>query len=54
VLKAELPLSVETVAFVARMVVVAWCVSVQTVAWSEGEAGFRIPDVEAMGKFVMA
>ncbi|CAN9126961.1 unnamed protein product [Alternaria alternata] len=54
VLKAELPLSVEMVAFVARMVVVAWCVSVQTVAWSDGEAGFRIPDVEAMGKFVMA
>ncbi|CAN9406046.1 unnamed protein product [Alternaria alternata] len=54
VLKAELPLSVEMVAFVARMVVVAWCVSVQTVALSDGEAGFRIPDVEAMGKFVMA
>ncbi|CAI9631296.1 unnamed protein product [Alternaria burnsii] len=54
VLKAELPLSVETVAFVARMVVVAWCVSVETVAWSDGEAGFRIPDVEAMSKFVMA
>jgi hypothetical protein len=54
VLKAELPLSVEMVAFVARMVVVAWCVSVETVAWSDGEAGFRIPDVEAMGKFVMA
>ncbi|KAL1795462.1 hypothetical protein ACET3X_005686 [Alternaria dauci] len=54
VLKAELPLSVEMVGFVARMVLVAWSVSVQSVAWGDGEDGFRVPDVEAAGKFVMS
>jgi len=53
VLKSELPLDVSTIAFVARMVVVAWTVSVGTVAWGEGESGFRVPDLEALGKMVL-
>lgn len=49
VLKAELPLSVETIAFVARMVIVAWTWSVGVVAWEYGESGFRVPDMAALG-----
>jgi hypothetical protein len=44
ILKAELPLSVEKVAVVARLVIVAWTWSVESVAWAEGEEGFRVPD----------
>jgi hypothetical protein len=47
VLKSELPLSVEMVGLVARMVLVAWTLSVGTVAWKEGEKGFAL-DLEAM------
>ncbi|KAG9195762.1 hypothetical protein G6011_00883 [Alternaria panax] len=54
VLKAELPLSVETMAFVARMVVVAWSLSVGTVAWNDGEAGFKMPALDNLGKIVMS
>jgi hypothetical protein len=54
ILKAELPLSVEAVAVVARMVIVAWTLSVEVVAWEEGEQGFRIPDLnELPDKMVM-
>jgi hypothetical protein len=45
ILKADLPLSVEAVAVVARMVIAAWTLSVEVVAWEEGEQGFRIPDL---------
>jgi hypothetical protein len=45
-LKAELPLSVEAVAAVVRMVIVAWTLSVEAVAWEEGEQGFRIPNLD--------
>jgi hypothetical protein len=44
ILKAELPLSVENVAVVARLVVVAWTWSVESVAWHESEEGFRVAD----------
>jgi hypothetical protein len=54
VLKAELPLDVPTVAFVARMVIVAWSVSVGVVAWGQGEEGFRVPDVDGFGKLVLS
>lgn len=43
VLKMELPLSIQTIAFVARMVIVAWTLSVGHVAWEEGESGMRLP-----------
>lgn len=43
ILKAELPFSVETVAAVTRLVIVAWTLSVELVAWGEGE-GFKVPD----------
>jgi hypothetical protein len=45
ILKKELPLSVENVAIVARMVIVAWTLSVEKVAWAEGEEGFKVPDL---------
>jgi hypothetical protein len=45
ILKADLPLPVEAVAVVARMVIAAWTLSVEVVAWEEGEQGFRIPDL---------
>jgi hypothetical protein len=47
-LKSELPFSVEMVAVVARLVVVAWTLSVGRVAWEEGEDGFRVPDLEGL------
>ncbi|KAL6707107.1 hypothetical protein ACN47E_004859 [Coniothyrium glycines] len=46
VLKMDLPFSVETLAFVARMVIVAWTSSVRQVAWEQGEAGVRLPRFE--------
>ena len=54
VLKAELPLDVATIAFVARMVIVAWTCSVDTVAWEDGQPGFRVPDVDALHKAIMS
>jgi hypothetical protein len=36
------------------MVIVAWTVSVEVVAWAEGEAGFKVPDLEGLGKLVMS
>lgn len=44
ILKTELPFSVEIVAVVARLVIAAWTLSVEVVAWDEGELGFRVPD----------
>ncbi|OAL01898.1 hypothetical protein IQ06DRAFT_315693 [Phaeosphaeriaceae sp. SRC1lsM3a] len=44
ILKAELPFSVETVATVARLIIAAWTLSVEVVAWEDGESGFRVPD----------
>ncbi|KAF2734209.1 hypothetical protein EJ04DRAFT_402942, partial [Polyplosphaeria fusca] len=41
-LKASLPFDVAAVAKVARLVVVAWTVSVQRVGWEEGEEGVRL------------
>ena len=43
-----------TIAFVARMVIVAWTSSVGTVAWEDGQPGFRVPDVDALHKAVMS
>ena len=50
ILKSELPLSVESVAFVARMVIVAWTLSVERTAWGEGESGLRVMGGEALGE----
>lgn len=47
-LKAELPLSVESIATVARLVIAAWTLSVEPVAWEDGEAGFRVPELEKL------
>lgn len=49
-LKAGLPLSVPQVAFVGRLVLVAWSISVGKVAWEEGEEGmsFEILENEKM------
>jgi hypothetical protein len=41
-LKAELPLDIEAIAAVARLVLVAWTLSVEKTAWAEGEAGVRV------------
>lgn len=43
-LKGGLPCDVQSVALVARMVVVVWTLSVGTVAWEENEEGFRVLD----------
>jgi hypothetical protein len=48
VLKLELPFSVETVALVARLILAAWTLSVQPVAWEEGEQGVRMLDLESL------
>jgi hypothetical protein len=48
ILKDDLPLSVESVAIVARLIIVAWTLSVEAVAWEEGEQGFRIPDLDKL------
>jgi hypothetical protein len=45
ILKADLPLSVESIATVARLMIVAWTLSVEPVAWEDGEEGFRVPDL---------
>jgi hypothetical protein len=42
VLKGSLPLDVQTIIHVARLVLVAWTLSVEGVAWDEGETGFRV------------
>lgn len=47
-LKSNLPFSVDAIAVVARLVVVAWTLSVQVVAWEEGEVGWRVPDIEKL------
>lgn len=47
-LKSELPFSVEMVASVARLVIVAWTMSVGAVAWEEGEEGWRVPNVNSL------
>jgi hypothetical protein len=53
VLKADLPLSVENVAVVARLVLAAWTWSVERVAWEEGEEGFRAPNLAKMPEDIM-
>lgn len=53
VLKSELPLAVETIALVARMVIVAWTLSVETVAWESGESGFKVPDLQDLGEKIV-
>lgn len=47
-LKSELPFNVAAIAKIARLVIVAWTLSVETVAWEDGEEGFRVPDVESI------
>lgn len=47
-LKAELPFSVEMVARVARLVVVAWTLSVGVVAWEVSQEGWRVPELEGL------
>ncbi|XP_014561930.1 hypothetical protein COCVIDRAFT_33162 [Bipolaris victoriae FI3] len=59
VLKAELPLDIRTVAFVARMVIVAWTLSVDAVAFegegAESEEGdYKIPDFTGWDRIVMS
>ncbi|KAG9204835.1 hypothetical protein G6514_010068 [Epicoccum nigrum] len=49
-LKSELPFSVEMIAVVARLVIVAWTLSVGRVAWEDGEEGFRVPNLEGLEK----
>ena len=44
VLKGSLPLDIQTIVMVARLVLVAWTLSVESVAWDQGEAGFRVMD----------
>lgn len=48
VLKVNLPFNIETVALVARMVLVAWTLSVETVAWEDGEEGIRLPELSRL------
>jgi hypothetical protein len=47
-LKSNLPFSIDMIAMVARLVLVAWTLSVQVVAWEEGEEGWRVLDVEKL------
>ncbi|XPS67756.1 hypothetical protein M3J07_000054 [Ascochyta lentis] len=47
-LKAELPFSIENIATVSRLVIAAWTLSVETVAWDDGEDGFKIPDLASL------
>ncbi|KAL5390385.1 hypothetical protein DPSP01_001952 [Paraphaeosphaeria sporulosa] len=44
ILKGSLPMDVQTIIHVARLVLVAWTLSVEGVAWDEGEVGFRVVD----------
>ena len=48
ILKMELPLSIETIATIARLVIVAWTLSVETVGWEEGEEGYRVPSFDEL------
>lgn len=48
ILKSSLPLSIENIGFIARMVLVAWTLSVETVAWEEGEEGVRLVDPNSL------
>jgi hypothetical protein len=48
ILKAELPLSIADIATVARLVIVAWTFSVETVAWEDSEEGFRVPELDKL------
>jgi hypothetical protein len=43
-LKVDLPFSVDNIATTARLVIAAWTLSVDTVAWDDAEEGFRVPD----------
>ena len=52
-LKSELPFSIDTIAMVARLVIVAWTLNVGNVAWVEGEEGFRVPDVRRLPEIMM-
>ncbi|EUC48922.1 hypothetical protein COCMIDRAFT_85802 [Bipolaris oryzae ATCC 44560] len=57
VLKAELPLDVRTVAFVARIVIVAWTLSVDGVAFEgeeDAEGCYKIPDFTGWDRIVMS
>lgn len=49
-LKSELPFPVDDVALVAHLVIAAWTLSVEAVAWEEGEQGFRVPDTSNLPK----
>jgi hypothetical protein len=48
ILKMELPLSIDTIATVARLVIFAWTLSVEKVAWEEGEEGYRVPSFDEL------
>lgn len=48
ILKMDLPLSIDTIATVVRLVIVAWTLSVEVVAWEEGEEGFRAPELDKL------
>lgn len=52
-LKSELPFSIDMIATVARLILAAWTLSVGTVAWEEGEEGFRVPDIERLPESVL-
>jgi hypothetical protein len=59
VLKSDLPLDVSTIAFVARMVFVAWTLSVHSVPWGEeeDEREFGVEELGSLdggGKIVMS
>jgi hypothetical protein len=52
VLKSDLPFDVRTIAFVARMVIVAWTLSVESVEWEGGgeeKASRWVQDLERIG-----
>ena len=51
ILKTELPFGVETVALVARLVLVAWTISVEGVDW-EGGDGLGFGDAET-GEWIL-
>lgn len=49
-LKGSLPMDVKTITHVARLVLVAWTLSVEGVAWDDGEVGFRVVDPAKLPK----
>ncbi|KAK3216746.1 hypothetical protein GRF29_1g863994 [Pseudopithomyces chartarum] len=54
ILKGSLPLDVQTIIMVARLVLVAWTLSVESVAWDQDEAGFKVMDpAQLPGKMYM-